>query len=1211
MKTKFWTGGRNMMIKYSENYLTTRWQRSSTKAIALELSKVVNLGQISSGSDTNLAAQQKLLEIEGHLSYAHELYLQAQYSQAIDEYKLAQGLIYQMMFPSFTISVASRPDAVFPLDGSMFNCLLSASLELVEAIAPRTIEADFGLPFVEPPKPGDPLIRFSDLGVNITDGILRSVHYDCQMARVYVEREQWERAEFFYKRAKKALETGTSPEAKAAKASIDLSLAAVYIQMGRTKDAQTLLTPLSAFYKSTNDIIGLAQVNYNLGAAVAKEGLFDQANNYLKQAKQYTDQAQGLAPATAQPAPAGSSPIIPLKPVTSLIRTNFSSSLTGSEIPSKLENFPFVLSVSRLDSTQPAMLRDLADSKGLAVTYRQPGKGRGWNKQWVQTKTEQNERSYTKELGVLAGGKTVKLQWSKGGAVPADPIINNVYKTRVDYTNMVDVVWRYDLDTDFALKLPHIYYFEIPIALGDCYNGLGDFDTAESYYLGAANYQYINNRIEVPALWRKIAENVLEWGNGLYQNGQYQDALGIYRKVSEPPGTAAVIWADAPLYKHPKLKLVGDKVKTMLANYAASGTGDLNPVLAAVVLTIRTHIFQINAGLDYYGAPADLVPIWSFDYLQNVARYFAQQAIHAEREFINFQDRSESEALTRQELKQAVDLGVAEEELAQRQLEAALAEKAVYQAGKDLAHLRKDNANANYQDYSKMSWDRIWLNSDIAWYSSQNPWELDNEIEDTNQHIHEVISEDTEKLQRITRDYELAAMGRQTQELAEAEEVAQAQLNAANSRVEIAKQMKAVADLRHEAAKQNLDAFNKQFFTPEVWNRMGSFMRDISDNYLYMAIKIARLMQRAYNFENDLNRNFIKADYSTDTVKGMLAGDALLLDIDSFTYDQITTVKRKEVPIKQTISLAERYPFLFETKFKQTGRMEFETRLEDFDLAYPGTYRRRIESVEVEVEGILPPSGVRGILTSGGISRYRTAALNQVKFRIQPRETLVLSEYRLKGDALVFPDDNRILKVFEGAGVAGSWILEMPKSANDFDYSTITDIRLTFYYNAFYSDVLAGAVKAKLATFAALNFHSRSIALRWVFPDAFFHFQDIGQLAFSLDRLDFAFNEPNPRIRNLSVLVITETGTNPSPWKVRLGVPAHPETIPANPNAKGEISVVPNHPWQPLKNGAAIGNYLLEIRANENPGLAPNGVLKLNKIKNVLLILEYEFTPLV
>ena len=52
----------------------------------------------------------------------------------------------------------------------------------------------------------------------------------------------------------------------------------------------------------------------------------------------------------------------------------------------------------------------------------------------------------------------------------------------------------------------------------------------------------------------------------------------------------------------------------------------------------------------------------------------------------------------------------------------------------------------------------------------------------------------------------------------------------------------------------------------------------------------------------------IRADYSTDEVKGLLAADALLADIQTFTYDLITSTAGKPQPVKQTISLAQQLP---------------------------------------------------------------------------------------------------------------------------------------------------------------------------------------------------------------------------------------------------------------------------------------------------------------
>jgi hypothetical protein len=638
----------------------------------------------------------------------------------------------------------------------------------------------------------------------------------------------------------------------------------------------------------------------------------------------------------------------------------------------------------------------------------------------------------------------------------------------------------------------------------------------------------------------------------------------------------------------------------MLENYEADGAGTLNPMLAAVVLEIRARLFQLNAGLDFLGMLSSYVPIWTFEFLQNVARYFAQKASQAERDFINFRDRAETEELTKLQLQQQVQLAQAERELARQQREAAEMERGAYEAARTLAQTRTANATANRNDYSSMSWEKMWLDRSQAWYSSQNTWELDNEIEgsgpDAGRHIHEVLADKAQRRAEITRNYELAAMGRQITEMQQAEAVAQGQLNAAQARVEASQQMEVVANLRITAAQQTLAEFNSQLFTPGVWHQMANFLLSISQNYFVMALRVARLMQRAYNFENDSDRHVIRTDYSSLTVVGLLAPDALLRDVDSFTYDLITTSEHKSMPVRQTVSLAGSYPFLFETEFRKTGSMTFETRLEDFDVAYPGTYAQRIDAVEIEVEGILPEYGVRGTLTNGGISRYRKLD-HSITFRVQPKETLV------------FRQDESRLKIFEGAGTAGTWIIDFPRASNDLDYRWITDIRLTFYYKACYDPGLAAVVMADLATLAGNTQVARSLPLRYTHPDVFFHFQATGQFALNLTPLDFPYNHIDPTIDHVALIVATEPGTDPSGWTVRLGTPGHPATIGASPSAQGNIVADSGQPWAPLNTGLATGDYLIEIRPDENPSLVENGQLKLGKIRNLVLILEYTYTP--
>ena len=144
---------------------------------------------------------------------------------------------------------------------------------------------------------------------------------------------------------------------------------------------------------------------------------------------------------------------------------------------------------------------------------------------------------------------------------------------------------------------------------------------------------------------------------------------------------------------------------------------------------------------------------------------------------------------------------------------------------------------------------------------------------------------------------------------------------------------------------------------------------------------------------------------------------------------------------------------------------------------------------------------------------------------------------------------------------------------------------------------------------AGIHRRSRMIPLRWMFPDAFFHFQDTGRLAFTLDEIQFPFNELNPQIKSVAMLLFTDKNVNPEAWQVRLAVPAHPATIVAAPNNKGEISLNSGHPWQPLATGPAIVDYLVEFELEENPGLVHEGKLKLDPIRNIVIILEYQYAP--
>ena len=950
-----------------------------------------------------------------------------------------------------------------------------------------------------------------------------------------------------------------------------------------------------------------------------------------------------------------------------------------------------------------------------------------------------------RSLGLLINGKVQTFKWNAGDKPPLEAIRTAKYESRTNIKALERNMTVGDLEKllasmvtlpDLVINLPHIYYYVVPFGKGDCYHAMGIWDMAKECYLQAASYMYLNRDVEGRYLWLKLANLYLDQGNALLVNDDKEKALDTYTQII----TLADQVPDSDLYPKANAnspiqfgaddaRIVIENLDGILVGQGTTETKKINPDIIGVIINTKHQI----ATMETLGAD---VPIWNFEYLQSAARYLAQQAIQAERQYISFRDKADNEELTVADLKYAVSAAKAEYEQVKKQTTAAIAQRDVYmgepwlnglhgeldypgnvgniynyqlvdmeklfkypvdQYGADLqlsaqpndgirialykdpnnpSHFIDDPTKPSYLVHDVASEHQLSISGEqinqlpspnTVKYSiyrksatarrveAERNWKEHNKQDSVISNAQGVAAwnsagtfdDDSKKSymdntvlsSQTSLAYQTDALSNLIDELRAAEAEAVAQLRASEAQVAVAVAAEAASKARMNKAQEDLNNAEgigdaTHIFTAGVWENISNSMYAIAFNYLMWAIEVAQMMQRAYNFENDMQVDAIKdwphyiatsttmqvpvndriVQYQIQVIdfnKILTAGDYLLNDIDYFTYYHITNVQHKNVPIKQTISLADNYSYLFETRLRRTGRMEFDTRMEDFDVVHPGTYMQRIESMEVEVVGVLPSTGVHGTLTNGGISRYRTPDVGNIKYRFQPKETLMISEYRVKDDALVFPADPKQLKIFQDAGVASSWTLEIPRATNDLNFDLLADVRLIFYYKAFYDPNLAMAVNDKLSKYDGIHRRVRSIFLRWIFPDAFFGFQDTGKLAFSIDVSDFPYNELNPQITNLAAVIGIAPGIDPSGWKIRLGVPAHYATIAASPNSKGIISLAENPAWLPLKAGAAFGDYLFEVLAADNPELAlkPNGVPKLDSIKDLVLILEYEYTP--
>ena len=388
---------------------------------------------------------------------------------------------------------------------------------------------------------------------------------------------------------------------------------------------------------------------------------------------------------------------------------------------------------------------------------------------------------------------------------------------------------------------------------------------------------------------------------------------------------------------------------------------------------------------------------------------------------------------------------------------------------------------------------------------------------------------------------------------------------------------------------------------------MATVMRDIAASYLFRAVRIAKLMERAYNFENDTDLKIIKNEYGfhvanpasgQDTT--LLGGDGLLSDIELFTYNAITSKMRKNSRIKDVISVAESFPAQFEA-FRNTGLLSIETDLYEFDRLHPGFYGQRLEAVEVELIGLVPEEGLNGTLTAGGVTSYRKKDDTAGK-RMHQVDTMALSDFVLRNDIFVYTAETGVRGLFQGLGIGSTWQLHLPKRSNDFDFRRIFDVRLIFYYTAKFDTLLRTSVLAKPPRPGEMAL-LRTFGLRYDFPDIWFAFYRGGVAEFDVDAVRLPMNQQNFRVEAAHFRVVTKPGISNQAITLRVTGPNGAMGT-LDTDANGVVSSE-SSALAGLVGADPVGAWRIEVIGGAP--LVDRSVLKFDRIYNIQFGLEYSF----
>ncbi len=1138
-------------------------------------------------------------QIELLVKTADQHFTQRRYQAALTAYKDAWARIYRLVNPGFDNSAYARANqfAVLPGGSTLEAKVQLAGTRIVDGIRPPDLTHDtVRLPLGEVEAPPPELRRYLAYGF-IEPESLNQVLQDAAVSGVglLLDGKPASAVDVMQATLTAATHDGVKVDG-ALVGALQLNLASAALQLRQAEDAAKLAEQAAGGYRKRNDPVGVAQ-SLHLGGIAARQAgdketatrLFAEAAETLAKHEEVNQRAPARLPVPTKPAP---NRVLPaLDPTTKL-------DLADS------------IQVTR----DTAPLRPVVGKDPTTLTFRIPGRAEGWGVLDLsdQLLNQQRARSWT--VGVPTGRTAATFAVGEGKPAPAEQVADQLYRSRIGKDRAVDLSVIFVDAATVSFYLGHVYGYVLPLKIGDCFHELGQYAEAEASYLQAAGYGSLNTTIEASQVWVRLARNVLQQANTLYKAENFPAARAEYEKII----TRARQVPASILYTTAGLDTPANEARTLIGGIDDDPLPEVNPEIAGVVLEALSLLTQLLAGLDYYGLL--LSPIHTFEFLQQVSRGFAQQAIQAEREFVNFKSREELEAASRRELESAQVMAGAEVAAREQLRQAALADASAAARAATLATTRRNDAQDERDQYASVSATQIWAQAasqaqmagSDSWYSEVS--ELADKLargESISGERGLLAAAYTLNAGRKSRNYELARMDDTIGQLNQAIGIAVDQRDAAQARARAAGIALSAAIAQKQLADAALVAFDNEMFTPDAWGRMAAVMRSIAGTHLYRAIRVAKLMERAYNFENDEHLTVIKNDYGFGVANeapgqgtGLLGGDALLADIDSFGYHAIATTTRKVSRIKDAVSLRAHYPAQFE-QLLATGLLVFDTDLYDFERLHPGFYEQRIEAVEVEVIGLLADQPLHGTLTAGGVTSFRRRD-GSLGSRTHAVDTMALSDFQLRGDMFLYTADTGVRGLFQGLGLGGTWQLHLPRRSNAIDLNRIFDIRLLFYYKAKFDEQLRADTLARPLRPDEMV-EQRSWSMRFDFPGAWYAFYRDGTAAFRLTPAQLPSNQRDFTTQQVRFRVLPAAGVAPAGIDLRITAPGG-TAVDATTDAAGIVST--DQPeLASLAGIGLLGNWTVEVTGG-SPLLDADGQLDFTRIDNLQASVDYQFNYL-
>lgn len=717
------------------------------------------------------------------------------------------------------------------------------------------------------------------------------------------------------------------------------------------------------------------------------------------------------------------------------------------------------------------------------------------------------------------------------------------------------------------------------------------------------------------------ANAMLEWADALYRTNDYtnmQRARELYKGVSFLHGETPPICPTWPS----DFRFGGLGV---LPIYNPFKNQRENPALVSQKVRARNGLFQIDAGLNYYGESNDVVPPLRYRPLKETADRFAALAKAAQQDFLLYMEKLESALIERMKLsnllqKASLQANIAGEQIKIAQYNVVVAQEQVANVEAQIAAKEKEIEDSE-SFFSQLG---DFIGGMVKTFTSL-PGDTQSAVkagfvsEVTGK---ELVGEGMLGLgagASIMAGFAIfgvagymsmssmadAANSRAGQLSALREKalpLAQGLVTAKEREVKIANYQQQIAQADLDLAHDLIQFEENRFLNLNFWSNLAQIVKRILRRYLELGTRMAWLAERALAYEQDRALNIIRLDYFPEKMQGVTGADLLQADLAELEATRIEGIKRS-VPVKFTFSLARDFPLQF-GQLKQIGRCTFKTEELPFALAYPGTTGYRVRAVSLLVSQTTLTNPLRGLLINQGVSISHPGQPDEHVI-VRPAEALPISEFKLQNDMAVYSLPDETLLTFEGSAVETFWEINLPAAANAFGYDGIADVLLTLDLWAQYSPNLYAKQLANMP----------KAVRRWIVvsgkqyqPDAI---KDLAgganpvTIEFDVRALKLSARETNRKLKNVAVFFVSPTpldadaqfsAANPATnvniaFKKGIAMSNLPPTI--------NDPVPPPLPLNALADFAADQVFTLAIDKNQNPGVDFSGVT------DVVLAVEY------